>query len=118
MSDIGKRIRIRRNELGLTLLEVADKLGVKEATIQRYESGAIKNIKHKTLCELAEILHCAPAYIMGWVTDTPNNDNEIDEEDLRLLAAYHRASEEVQSIVKSALSRYMDDFSTDKSNAC
>ena len=66
MAIINDRLKERRLVLGLTLLEVANFIGVKEATVQRYESGAIKNIKHETIAKLSEILKCSPAYIMGW----------------------------------------------------
>ena len=70
MGIINDRIRERRISLGLTLLEIADFLGVKEATAQRYESGAIKSIGHETISRLSEILKCSPSYLMGW-EDTP-----------------------------------------------
>ncbi len=66
MGIINDRIRERRIALGLTLLEIADFLGVKEATAQRYESGAIKSIGHETIARLSEILKCSPSYLMGW----------------------------------------------------
>ncbi len=66
MSGLKERIKERRLDRDMTLLEVANKLGVKEATIQRYESGEIKNIKHETIVKLAEIFDCSPAYLMGW----------------------------------------------------
>lgn len=66
MATINERIKERRLQMGLTLLDVADALGVKEATAQRYESGAIKNISHETVCKLSEILRCSPSYLMGW----------------------------------------------------
>lgn len=66
MSVLQGRIKERRLTLGMTLLEVATQLGVKEATMQRYESGEIKNIKHETIVKLAGIFHCSPAYLMGW----------------------------------------------------
>lgn len=66
MSILNDRIKKRRIAIGKTLLEIADALNVKEATVQRYESGAIKNIKHETIVALAEILQCSPAYLMGW----------------------------------------------------
>lgn len=71
MSTIHERIKERRTALNLTLAEIAEQLGIKEATMQRYESGAIKNLKHDTVLKLADILHCHPAYLMGWL-DTPN----------------------------------------------
>ncbi|MBH1941682.1 helix-turn-helix domain-containing protein [Mobilitalea sibirica] len=66
MSILNERIKERRLALDMTLLQVAEALGVKEATVQRYESGEIKNIKHETIAQLAEIFHCPPGYLMGW----------------------------------------------------
>ncbi len=77
MATLQERIKERRNEQGFTLLDLANILGVKEATVQRYESGEIKNIKHETVVKLADILNCSPQYLMGWV-DIPNELSPID----------------------------------------
>ena len=63
---IGERIKKKRQESKMTLLEVANILGVQEATVQRYESGEIKNLKQHTIARLADIFHTSPAYLMGW----------------------------------------------------
>lgn len=68
---IGERIKLKRLENQMTLLEVADLIGVKEATVQRYESGEIKNLKQRTIARLAEIFHTTPAYLMGWEEKIP-----------------------------------------------
>lgn len=73
MATLQERIKERRTEKGFTLLDLADAIGVKEATMQRYESGEIKNVKHETVVKLAEILNCSPQYLMGWV-DIPNDN--------------------------------------------
>ena len=70
MDILNQRINERRLAQGLTLAQVAEKLGVKEATVQRYESGDIKNIKHETIYKLSIILKCTPAYLMGWEDDS------------------------------------------------
>jgi transcriptional regulator with XRE-family HTH domain len=70
--DIGDKIKSRRNELGFTLKEVADKLGVRDATVQRYESGNIKNLKQETISKLAEILNVKPEWLMGWTDSIPD----------------------------------------------
>lgn len=69
MAEINDRIKAIRIKNGFTLLEVAEYLGVKEATVQRYESGNIKNIKHDIICKLADLFNCNPAYLMGWTAD-------------------------------------------------
>ena len=66
MSVLQKRIKEERLKKGYTLAEIAELINVKEATVQRYESGEIKNIKHETITQLAEIFECSPAYLMGW----------------------------------------------------
>lgn len=83
MGILNDRIKYRRQQLGYTLLYMADQLGVKEATVQRYESGDIKNIKHETVVSIAKILQCDPAYLMGW-QDSPFSSASlsIDEDDL------------------------------------
>lgn len=63
---MSEKIKSRREELDLTLEEVGDYIGVSKATVQRYESGEIKNLKLKTIEKLAEILKVSPAYLMGW----------------------------------------------------
>jgi HTH-type transcriptional regulator, cell division transcriptional repressor len=71
--DVGNRIKSRRTEIGMTLKEVAKKLGVKDATVQRYESGNIKNLKYETITKLAEILNVSPNWIVGWESNKEAN---------------------------------------------
>lgn len=66
MSVFSVRLKKRRDELDLTLAQIADQVGVTEATVQRWESGSIKNLKHERIGKLAEALHVTPAYLMGW----------------------------------------------------
>lgn len=92
MSIISQRIHERRVTLGLTLLQIADSLGVKEATVQRYESGAIKNIGHDTVIALSAILKCSPSYLLG-VEDTP----PITHEEQKLLDFYNQLNKDGKS---------------------
>ena len=64
--NLNERIKSRRETLDLTLQEVGEYLGVSKATVQRYESGEIKNLKQETIEKLSEILKCTPSYLMGW----------------------------------------------------
>ena len=64
-------LKARRKELKLTMLQVAEYVGVSEATISRWESGNIANMKRDKIAKLAEILQVRPSAIMG-VDDEPN----------------------------------------------
>lgn len=74
--EIGKRIKMLRNSVEMTQDELGEKLGVKKAAIQKYESGSIVNLKIETIKKLAEIFEVTPAYIMGWdkFDEEVNND--------------------------------------------
>ena len=79
MAILNERIKEMRTKRDLTLLQLAEALGVKEATVQRYESGEIKNIKHETIVAIANILNCSPVYLMGWSDDPSIKEASIEE---------------------------------------
>lgn len=62
---IGKR----RRELGLTLEDVAVRVGVSRATVQRWEKGVLKNPGRDKIAALASALQVAPEYLLGWTED-------------------------------------------------
>ncbi len=62
--DIGLKIKNKRKELNLTMLEVAQKTGVSEATVSRWESGDIANMRRDKIVALAAALQVTPAYLM------------------------------------------------------
>lgn len=72
MESLSAVIKKRRKELGLTLSQIAEQMGVAEATVQRWESGNIKSIRYDKITKLAEILKVTPATIMGWDEETYN----------------------------------------------
>ncbi len=51
---------------GLTLEELAVKVGTSRQTIHRYENGTISNIPPEKVMALAEALETTPAELMGW----------------------------------------------------
>ena len=60
---IGTRLRERREELGLTMVEVANAIGYKSSCqITKMETGNV-NLKMDKLYELAQVLHVTPDYI-------------------------------------------------------
>lgn len=63
---VGSRIREYRKKLGLSVDDVAEKLGKNRATIYRYESDDIENLPAPVLEPLAKILQTTPAELMGW----------------------------------------------------
>lgn len=64
--SIGKRIKALRLKRGLSIDDLADKLGKNRTTIYRYENGDIENLPLSILNPLAEVLDTTPAHLMGW----------------------------------------------------
>ena len=63
--EINNILQQRRKELGLTQLDVAEAVGVSEATISRWESGDIDNMKRNRIAAYAKVLQISPSVIMG-----------------------------------------------------
>lgn len=68
-------IKSQRTRCEMTLEELAQKVGVSRQTIQRYESGVIKNIPSNNIEKIAVALHTTPEYLMGWTDDPIDYDN-------------------------------------------
>lgn len=71
---IGERIKQRRKELGLSVDELADKLGKNRATIYRYESNEIEKLPTTVLEPLADVLGVSPGFLMGWEDESSEPD--------------------------------------------
>lgn len=107
--DTGKRIRTRRKELDMTQEELGQKAGVTKATINKYETGIVQNLKRSTIEDIAKALNVSPSYIMGWTdnvaevhtnngvigqnsgTITVNNaERTLSKEEIELLRIYNK----------------------------
>lgn len=97
---LGERIKKAREAKGLTLKDVAFKVGVKEPTIQRYESGEIKNPPHQKLLKLAKALGVDINYLMDWNDDGQNyfepSNNLHTNEDLEDIIRIYKLLEKPQ----------------------
>ena len=75
---IGQRIKMTRLQQGLSIDDLASKLGKNRTTIYRYENGDIENLPLGILDSLASALNTTPAYLMGW-SEKHGKENSSDE---------------------------------------
>ena len=112
---MGMRIRKRREELSLTLKDVADGIGVASSTIMRYENGTIQKPKLPVIESISKFLNVDPAWICcksNDMTDASaklehsNCSNSIDLSTLekRIILEYRDADEISKAMVLRALS--------------
>lgn len=73
MKELKDLIREQRARTGKTLEQIGKEIGVAKATVQRWESGEIKDMRRDKLVALARALETTPAYLMGW-EEAPEQD--------------------------------------------
>ena len=66
------KLKELRKSRGMTLDELAERVGTSKQTIHRYENGIITNVPPKKVESLANALGTTPGELMGW-------DDEPDE---------------------------------------
>lgn len=64
--EIARRLKDRREALGYSFQQLAELTGMSKSTLQRYESGAIKNIPLARLETLTTALQTTPEQLLGW----------------------------------------------------
>lgn len=101
--EIKDIIKTRRFELGMTQAQLATAVGVSEATISRWESGDISNMKRTRIASLAKALKISPAVIMGWDEEFENTEE---------YRALHRIAEDMYTT--KAPGRMAEDLSAEE----
>lgn len=76
MEEIGNLINKRRLELGLTLEEVGNIVGVGKSTVRKWETGMIKNMGRDKIALLAKALSLSPTDLVPW-PDSGFSSDEI-----------------------------------------
>jgi transcriptional regulator with XRE-family HTH domain len=119
--EVGKRIRLRRIEKGLSQTELGDYLGVTFQQVQKYENG-VNRVGASRLNRIAELLQ-VPITFFFHKDGGAKNDSEKNEIDtalfanaansVRLLKAFSKIeNEQVQrriiALVESIADRYAD----------
>lgn len=111
--EIGKRIKLRREELNLTQEDLGNVLFLNKSTIQRYENGKVERIKIPVLHAMAKALNVDPKWLalktneMGSFSE---NFNFADENDINESVAAQ--NEDEQRIL--LLARHLEKFPKDK----
>lgn len=92
--NIGKIIEERRKELGLTLEEIGNAVGVSKSTVKKWESGYISNMRRDKIALLAKALNIKPTQLIN-TDDNPepsNISNIIPAENLHMIPVFASVS--------------------------
>ena len=87
---IGEKIKLRREELGMSQDELARKCGyASRVSISKIESGQ-RDVPKDKIAVFARALRVLPEYLMGW---TDEDGMEISDEDLATAEARQQLAE-------------------------
>lgn len=98
--DVGKRIKERRKELGISAEDIADEIGKNKTTIYRYERGAIEKMPISVLSAIAKILKTTPEYLMGWEDDPFDYEEWLEESGYSIPEEFHPELDEYERVKK------------------
>lgn len=90
-------IKERRTELGMTLRELADKVGVSESTVSRWETGNIANMRRNKIEALAKALGVSPTKI-AWMDE----EDEIMKDEFEALREAYESRPEMRMLFSVA----------------
>jgi transcriptional regulator with XRE-family HTH domain len=107
---VARNIKKYRKEKGMTLKELAEKVGITEATMQKYEAGNIKSITMDMFYKIAQSLDIPSENLSEW------EDGELEEyrkqrkndEESKLLKKYSMLSKGHKRAVRSLIDSLLE----------
>ncbi len=74
---VGDRIRKKREELGISQTELAEKIDISKQTLYKYEKNIVTNIPSNKVEEIAKILSVSESYLMGWDRNLKKENSDL-----------------------------------------
>ena len=109
MMESGKRLRALRRENNMTQAQLAEKLGVTEFTVCRYENGRIA-MPIEAIKKAAAVFDACPAYFIGGVDCKVLADQD-------LMAVFLRAEKldaAKRTLIKQTVKAMLDSLGAEK----
>ena len=103
---VGKNIRIRRKELNITSVSLAEQIGVSQGMVSQYENGDVRRIPKERLEQIAAVLQCSvndlisgdPKY--GPVSGKTTPAGKVTEEEYQMILNFRRLPLSARETVK------------------
>ena len=105
MSTMGNRIHVMRKKKDWTMEYLASRLGVQKSAVNKWEKGAVDNIRRDTIEKMADLFGVSPVWLMGF--DVPMLDVDLSSSRAQIEDARQNFTLEKG---KAALTAAQDEF--------
>ena len=107
---VGQRIKMKRESLNISQVDLANKIGCTKQTLYKYENDIITNIPSTNIERIAQALGTTPAYLMGWEDTVKAND---DPDIIRIQRARKKMPEKDKKRMMNILKASFEDYFSD-----
>lgn len=108
---VGNNIKKYRKLKNMTLKELANKIGLTEATVQKYEAGNIKSVSAEVLKKIADALDVAPENLTEWERSDylKYRSDKQGEDEAKVIKMYSRLTRGHKVAVKNLMKNLLED---------
>ena len=100
---VADRIKKRREQLGITQDELAERLNLKgKSSVCKIEKAG-DNISTKSIVRYALALECSPCFLMGWSEEI---NSRLTDQEKRLLAYFAQLNDTAKGYALADVKRY------------
>lgn len=97
-NELGRRVRKLREAAGLTVTELAERVGVTKGYISQIESGVVKKVAANHLFDIAQVLGTDIGYLLGRKVVLEQADVSVTPELRELQELYDLTPEDVRML--------------------
>lgn len=108
--NIGEMINKRRLELGLTLEEVGNIVGVSKSTVKKWENGYISNMKRDKIELLSKALKMNPVSFITGEEYNNSNVNPLPQHNVYMRPVYNSVAAGFGAVAQDTIVDYMPTY--------
>lgn len=112
--SFGSKMRECRLEQGISLRQLSERLDVAESTVQRYETGVIKNLSEETISTIAAALGVSASYLLGEqeaiLPEDKTKPVKLTNTEQILIMCYRNITDKDRQIVRNLLLSMNDNY--------